>query len=150
MTPPPVVLLGPQPPSGFSDVGRVLRDLGVIGPVALCTAGWQEGEAEDEALTHGLGVPSVNLALHARSEEVFATDPWTTQRFNTRQSPGFMTQWTPGWSPVETPSNQNFRPLSVSSSSGLFVCSYTITPPHFSSMGTNGTHTVTKSVMCGL
>jgi hypothetical protein len=31
---------------------RVLRELGVTGRVALCTAGWQEREAEDEALVN--------------------------------------------------------------------------------------------------
>ncbi len=68
-----VFLLGPQVDDG-SHAGAVLRELGVTGPVALVTAGWQEREPEDAALTAALGVPTVNLRLHARSEELFATD----------------------------------------------------------------------------
>lgn len=67
------VLLGPQ--TDFAEVRSALDALGVEGRVALVTAGWQENEAEDEALAAALGRPTVNLALHARSEQVFAQDP---------------------------------------------------------------------------
>jgi hypothetical protein len=50
----------------------VLAELGVKGPIALVTAGWQERESEDGALGEALGVPAVNLRLHGRSEELFA------------------------------------------------------------------------------
>ncbi len=66
-----VVLLGPQAP-GSDQVGRVLKELGVKTPVVLVTAGWQERESEDEALVATFGLPTVNLRLHARSEELFA------------------------------------------------------------------------------
>ncbi|HEY8143303.1 MAG TPA: hypothetical protein VIG06_11555, partial [Kofleriaceae bacterium] len=72
MSPAPVILLGPQ--NGEPDVGRVLAELGVSGRIALVTAGWQEREADDAALVAALGLPAVNLRLHARAEEVFAAD----------------------------------------------------------------------------
>src|SRR5439155_26421075 len=79
----PVVLLGPQ--EDPTDAGRALADLGVAGPVALVTAGWQERESEDEALVAGLGVPAVNLRLHGRGEEVFAGDPEFQVAYRERQ-----------------------------------------------------------------
>lgn len=69
---PPLLLVGPQ---GLKpDLGAALREAGVKGPVALITAGWQEREVDDAALIADLGVPAVNLRLHARSEELFAAD----------------------------------------------------------------------------
>lgn len=79
-----VVLLGPQRPS--SDVGEALREAGVRGPVALITAGWQERERDDQALVAELGVKAVNLELHARSEEVFASDPEIAAAHKARQA----------------------------------------------------------------
>lgn len=66
-----IALLGPQA-VGSDHAGRVLKELGVKQPIVLVTAGWQERESEDEALIKSLGVPTVNLRLHARSEELFA------------------------------------------------------------------------------
>lgn len=66
-----VTLVGPQP-AGSEQVARILAQRGVKRPVALVTAGWQERESEDEGLIASLGVPAVNLRLHARSEELFA------------------------------------------------------------------------------
>jgi hypothetical protein len=80
----PVVLLGPQK-AGNGDAGRVLAEIGVGGPVALVTAGWQEREADDAALIASLGVPVVNLRLHARSEAVFAADQELTAAYKARQ-----------------------------------------------------------------
>jgi hypothetical protein len=80
-----VFLLGPQVDDG-SHAGAVLRELGVTGPVALVTAGWQEREPEDAALTAALGVPTVNLRLHARSEELFATDKAFATAYKERQA----------------------------------------------------------------
>ncbi len=91
-----IVLLGPQA-VGSDHAGRVLKELGVKQPVVLVTAGWQERESEDEALIKSLGVPTVNLRLHARSEELFAeggragsppgprSDPALTAAYKARQ-----------------------------------------------------------------
>lgn len=78
-----VILLGPQLPE--HDVGRVLRDLGVDGRIALVTAGWKEREQEDAALVAALGLPAVNLRLHARAEEVFARDEPLVAAYKARQ-----------------------------------------------------------------
>jgi peptidase E len=79
----PVVLLGPQ--HVVPTAGRLLRDLRVAGKVALITAGWQERESDDQPLIGELGVPAVNLTLHARSEEVFAADPELAAAYKERQ-----------------------------------------------------------------
>ncbi len=73
MPPRAVVLLGPQrfDPS----LGESVTKLGVVGRVAVITAGWQEREAEDEELAEHLGGRTVNLRLHERAEEVFKADP---------------------------------------------------------------------------
>jgi hypothetical protein len=71
LTSPRITLLGPQHTHPTAD--RVLAELGVRGPVAVITAGWQEREADPGSLPP-LGVPAVNLALHARADEVFAKD----------------------------------------------------------------------------
>jgi hypothetical protein len=71
--PPPLVLLGPQ---RFDPVLRgAVDELGVAGPIAAVTAGWQEREGEDEELRDHLGGRTVNLRLYARCEEAFAADP---------------------------------------------------------------------------
>jgi hypothetical protein len=82
---PPVVLLGPQPDGG-AQVAATLRELGVSGQVALITAGWQENEREDAALRAHIGLPVVNLALHARSEALFEDDPALAAAHNARQT----------------------------------------------------------------
>jgi hypothetical protein len=79
-----VVLLGPQHVK--SSAGRALRELGVREKVALVTAGWQERESDDQALVAQLGVPAVNLTLHARSDEVFARDPELAAAYKERQA----------------------------------------------------------------
>lgn len=66
-----IALLGPQGPS--PDVGTVISDLGIAGPVALVRAGYQERENEDKEDIAALGVPTVNLKLHERGLEVFKT-----------------------------------------------------------------------------
>jgi hypothetical protein len=78
-----VAFLGPQ--YVLADVGRVLGVLGIRDRVALVTAGWQERESDDAALTAGFGVPSVNLRLHARAEEVFSSDADLTAAYQKRQ-----------------------------------------------------------------
>ncbi|MDQ3368086.1 MAG: peptidase E [Myxococcota bacterium] len=83
MRPGTVVLLGPQGPT--PDVGAVLAELGIRGPVALVRAGYQEREAEDAAMVATLGVPAVNLGLHARSNEVFRDDALFSTAYQARQ-----------------------------------------------------------------
>lgn len=68
---PAVTLLGPQRPRATVDV--VLDELGVRGPVAVITAGWQERETDASALPP-LPVATVNLGLHARADDVFRKD----------------------------------------------------------------------------
>lgn len=83
-TAPTVVLVGPQ--DGKYDLGAALREAGLRGPVALVTAGWQERESEDEELVAELGVPVVNLKLHARAEDVFARDKELSAAYKERQT----------------------------------------------------------------
>ncbi|HEY5923498.1 MAG TPA: Type 1 glutamine amidotransferase-like domain-containing protein [Kofleriaceae bacterium] len=78
-----VVLLGPQGTS--PDVGAVLADLGITGKVGLVRAGYQERESEDADMIASLGVPAVNLKLHARSVEVFRDDTELTVAYQARQ-----------------------------------------------------------------
>ncbi len=78
-----IVLLGPQGPE--PDVGAVVKDLGITGPVALVRAGYQEREADDEALVAALGVPAVNLALHARGNDVFKRETEFATAYQARQ-----------------------------------------------------------------
>lgn len=68
-----VVLLGPQRlrPTLVEAVDRV----GVEGPVAAVTAGWQEREDEIDELSAHLRRPVVNLRLFQRGEDVLARDP---------------------------------------------------------------------------
>ena len=49
--------------------------LGIEGPIAAVTAGWQDREAEDDELREHLGGRTVNLELYRRAEELFADDP---------------------------------------------------------------------------
>ncbi len=78
-----VVLTGPQ--FVLPHVGGVLRELKVRGPVAVVTAGWQERET-DPGLVPDLGVPTVNLTLHARAEDVFARDKDFGAAYKERQT----------------------------------------------------------------
>jgi len=78
-----VVLLGPQGPT--PDVGAVVKDLGIKGPVALVRAGYQERESDDEALVTALGVPAINLTLHARGNDVFKHEAEFATAYQARQ-----------------------------------------------------------------
>src|SRR2546421_9433254 len=68
-----VTLLGPQ--GTAPDIGPCLADAGIRGQVALVRAGYQEREADDAQMIAAMGVRAVNLALHARANEVFQDDP---------------------------------------------------------------------------
>jgi len=78
-----ITLLGPQ--HAQPTIGRVLRELGVRGPVAVVTAGWQERES-DPAVLVDLDVPVVNLTLHARADAVFAADAPFAEAYKARQA----------------------------------------------------------------
>ena len=78
-----IVALGPQ--QGRPSITGVLRELGVRGPVALISAGWQEREAE-AGLLPDLGVPVVNLTLHARGDDVFRREPELAAASKKRQT----------------------------------------------------------------
>jgi hypothetical protein len=67
-----VILLGPQ---RRPTVDSVARSLGVDGPVATITAGWQEREPDDRELSTLLGGRAVNLALYRRWLDVQDRDP---------------------------------------------------------------------------
>lgn len=78
-----IALLGPQ--GTTPDVGVVVRELGIKGSVALVRAGYQEREADDADLVAAIGVPAVNLTLHARGNEVFKTAADFTTAYQARQ-----------------------------------------------------------------
>ena len=77
-----IVLCGAQ--HAEPSLPRVLRELGVTGPAALITAGWQEREG-DPAVVADPGVRVVELALHARAEQVFADDVELARAYKARQ-----------------------------------------------------------------
>lgn len=67
-----VVMLGPQAPE--PTLGEVAHDLGLEGPVAIITAGWQEWESDLAGLRSQLGDRLVPLLLYQRAEEVWEDD----------------------------------------------------------------------------
>jgi hypothetical protein len=67
-----VVLLGPQ---RRPTVDSVLRSLGLAGPFATVTAGWQEREPDDGELGLLLGGQAVGLSLYGRWLDVQERDP---------------------------------------------------------------------------
>jgi hypothetical protein len=77
-----IVLCGAQHPDPA--LPRVLRELGITGPAALITAGWQEREGE-AGVVPDPGVPVVELGLHARGEQVFADDAELADAYKARQ-----------------------------------------------------------------
>lgn len=84
-----IVLLGPQP-RDYTDVSAVVDELDVDGQVGLITAGWQENESDDGALREALGRPTLNLRLHARSDEVAEEETefvaaWTVRQKHLRR-----------------------------------------------------------------
>ena len=66
------ILLGPQ---RRPTVGAVVRSLGLEGPFATVTAGWQEREADDGELGALLGGRDANLGLYRRWLDVQDRDP---------------------------------------------------------------------------
>lgn len=75
-----IALLGPRP-----KLGPLLAELAIAKRVAVIRAGHQEDESQDGELMASLGVPAVNLRLHARATEVFATDSEFSTAYQARQ-----------------------------------------------------------------
>ncbi|MFQ5740437.1 MAG: Type 1 glutamine amidotransferase-like domain-containing protein [Acidobacteriota bacterium] len=67
-------------------VDRALEALGGEGPVCAITAGWQEREAEIEALQESISRDVVNLLLHRRGDQVFQEDRDLFQAHRQRQN----------------------------------------------------------------
>jgi hypothetical protein len=67
-----VTLLGPL--DGI-DLAAEIAAFGVDGPVALVTAGWEEGERNDAEVDRGLGGGSRNLNLYGRRLDILESDP---------------------------------------------------------------------------
>ena len=79
-----VALLGPQ--GDRPTLAEHLAALGIEGPIATVTAGWQEREDEVQALQTHLDGRSVNLRLYARTEEILREDPELMALHRERQS----------------------------------------------------------------
>jgi hypothetical protein len=58
----------------------------VGGPVAVISAGWEEREAETEALEAAIRRPLLPLALHQAAEEAFASDPEFLEAWRVRRA----------------------------------------------------------------
>jgi hypothetical protein len=67
-----VTLLGTQ---DGADLATEVAAFGVDGPVALVTAGWEEGERNDAEVDRRLGGGSRNLNLYGRRLDVLESDP---------------------------------------------------------------------------
>ena len=61
-----IVLLGPQRLKPTA--ATIVEELGIEGPIAAITAGWEERESEDDELAEHFGGRTVNLKLHERAE----------------------------------------------------------------------------------
>ena len=66
------VLLGPQ--RFLTTAGAVIDSLGVDGPVATITAGWEDREGDDSELSTVLVHRDRNLRLYRRLADVLETD----------------------------------------------------------------------------
>lgn len=77
------VLLGPQQLK--QSLSAAVEALGVDGPIAIVTAGWQEREDQDEELPAQFGRSLVNLRLYERGEQVFAEDREYARAHRARQ-----------------------------------------------------------------
>jgi hypothetical protein len=84
LTPPrTIALLGPQGAS--PNVGSVLSELGIKGPVAIVRAGYQERESDEDTQVTAIGTDVVNLTLHARGNDVFKTATEFASAYQARQ-----------------------------------------------------------------
>lgn len=83
-----IVLLGPQRLQ--PTLVQAVEAVGVDGPIAAVTAGWEEREDEIDELREHLGRRVVNLRVHARTEDVFRRDgvllaAWQERRAQLRE-----------------------------------------------------------------
>lgn len=78
-----VTLLGPQ--RLHPTVKHEIDGLGVDGPVAAVTAGWQEREGEIEYLREHLERPVIKLGLYERAEQLAVEDPDLAAAHRARQ-----------------------------------------------------------------
>lgn len=79
-----IILLGPQ--REHPTVAEAIRLAGIGRRLAVITAGWQEREGElDELAAHLGDVELVDLALYARTEEIFHVDPELFEAWRERQ-----------------------------------------------------------------
>ncbi len=67
-----VTLLGPI--GDAVDLAAEIEAFGVDGPVALITAGWEEGERNDAEIDRRLGGGTRNLGLYGRRLDVLSSD----------------------------------------------------------------------------
>lgn len=81
---PSVTFLGPQ--YRVPVLRSVLAQLGIRGPLVSITAGWQEREGEIDELSAHVDRPVTDLALYARTEQVFSRDPALHAGHRRRQS----------------------------------------------------------------
>jgi hypothetical protein len=80
-----IVLLGPQ--RLRPTLAGALDELGIDGPIATVTCGWQEAEDEEaEELGAGLDRPIIKLLLHQRSDDIFQRDPEFFEAYRGRQN----------------------------------------------------------------
>jgi hypothetical protein len=80
-----IILLGPQ--RLRPTLAEAVQKLGVEGPVATITCGWQEAEDEEaEELRAFLDRPIIKLLLHQRSDDIFHKDPEFFSSYRERQN----------------------------------------------------------------
>jgi hypothetical protein len=80
----PIALLGPQ--RFRPTVAHTVDRLGLAGPLAVITAGWQDREAETEDLEEHLQQEIVNLELYRRAEDIGRDDAELSAALRQRQS----------------------------------------------------------------
>lgn len=78
-----VVLLGPQ---RRPSLDRLVTELGLDGPFATVTAGWQEREKDDREVDRHLGGRTHNLHLWHRMQDVFDNDEDYARAHRTRRA----------------------------------------------------------------
>lgn len=83
MNPRQIYLLGPQDKTNI--LASVLERAGIDSRIALVTAGWEQGELEDQSVREAVGLPVVNLQLFERSEQLFENDPQIMELLRERQ-----------------------------------------------------------------
>ncbi|HZF16430.1 MAG TPA: hypothetical protein VE046_10845 [Steroidobacteraceae bacterium] len=78
-----ITLLGPQ--FREPNLGPVLKELALTGPLVAVTAGWQEREGEIDELAEHIGREVTDLGLYARTDDLFAHDRVLFAEYRARQ-----------------------------------------------------------------